>query len=188
MSNNILFINTSTEKLQLAVSKDGKVKKYVGGAYAKKHNADILPMIDSLLAKQGLTIREVTSIVVVVGPGSFTGIRIGVTTALAIRRATGANIVAVTSLEVVAKGTECLAYLDCKHGNYYILDRKQSGDSYIAGDTTTLSAYKGKKYAVKDDTLNKLIALGTELVARGAFADDVVPFYLKASSAERPDA
>ncbi len=188
MSHNILFINTSTEKLQLAVAVSKKVKKYVGGAYAKKHNADILPIIDQLLTKQGITIRDITAIVVVVGPGSFTGIRIGVTTALAISRATGAKIVALTSLEVVAKRSTCLAYLDCKHGNYYFMDRVDGVDSYFAGTLDQLNAYRGKRYEVKRDTLRSLIALGTELVKQARFSQDVVPFYLKSSSAERTDA
>ncbi len=188
MPNNILFINTSTEKLQLAVTKDGKTKKHVGGAYSKKHNADILPIIDSLLSSLDLTVKDVTDVVVVVGPGSFTGIRIGVTTALAIRRATGANIVGLTSLEVVAKKDECLAYLDCKHGNYYFLKRSLDGDEYFAGNTTDLKNYKGKKYQVKVDTIKDLIALGTKKVEEKAYSDDVTPFYLKSSSAERQDA
>ncbi len=187
MSNNLLFINTTAEKLQLAVSKDGKIQKYIGSIDAKKHNADILPTIDMLLAKSNITIRDIAAIVVVTGPGSFTGIRIGVTTALALSRATGAKIIAVTSLEVVAKDSDCLTYLDCKHGNYYIMVRKNGIDQYVADNTAYLKAYKGKKIEVKSDTLKELIALGTRLYQQQKWTEDVRPFYLKSSSAERED-
>ncbi len=185
MSNNILFINTSTEKLQLAVKCDSKIQKYVGGIDAKKHNADILPSIDSLLSKQNITIKDISAIVVVTGPGSFTGIRIGVTTAAAIATATGAKVVAVTALEVVAKDSDCLTYLDCKHGNYYVMTRENGVDQYLAADTAYLKAYKGKKIEVKKDTIKELISLGTKLVEQENWTTDLKPFYLKASSAER---
>jgi tRNA threonylcarbamoyladenosine biosynthesis protein TsaB len=64
----------------------------------------LLPMIDSVMCRAGLPASALDVIGVTVGPGSFTGIRIGLAAARGIARATGARMVGVTGFEAVAAG------------------------------------------------------------------------------------
>ncbi|HRF36345.1 MAG TPA: tRNA (adenosine(37)-N6)-threonylcarbamoyltransferase complex dimerization subunit type 1 TsaB, partial [Clostridia bacterium] len=87
---NFLFVDSCQNQLFVLLYNDGKyfVKTSNGN---KKHNSVLLPSIDQLLAESGLTISEIQNIACVVGPGSFTGIRLGVTTCNGLAFATGAN-------------------------------------------------------------------------------------------------
>ena len=64
----------------------------------------LLPMVDSVMRRAGLPASAIDVIGVTVGPGSFTGIRIGLAAARGIARATGAPVIGVTGFEAVAAG------------------------------------------------------------------------------------
>ena len=64
----------------------------------------LLPMVDSVMRRAGLPASALDIIGVTVGPGSFTGIRIGLAAARGIARATGAQVIGVTGFEAVAAG------------------------------------------------------------------------------------
>ncbi len=64
----------------------------------------LLPMVDSVMRRAGLPASALHIIAVTVGPGSFTGIRIGLATARGIAHATGARVIGVTGFEAVAAG------------------------------------------------------------------------------------
>lgn len=67
--------------------------------------AEALPvMLTDVLHDAGVSAREVDRIAVPFGPGSFTGVRIGIAAARAFKLATGADLVACSSLEVIARG------------------------------------------------------------------------------------
>ncbi len=185
MLNKVLYLNTSSERLQVAVKNGDRLYKFVGKDDAKRHNATLMGVIDDLLNDARLTMEEIQAIAVVTGPGSFTGIRIGVTTALAMRRALGVPVVALTALETVAVDGDCLVYLDCRHDNYYLMERKDSHDNYFNGTGADIKAYKGKKIEVKSDTLKSFIKRADEKIAREEFSEILLPYYQKKSSAER---
>lgn len=185
MLSRVLYLNTSTERLQVAVKNGSKLYKFVGKDDAKRHNATLMSVIDDLMEKAGLKIGDIEAIAVVTGPGSFTGIRIGVATALAMRRALDIPIVALTALEVVAEDKDCLVYLDCRHDNYYLMSRADGADTYFNGTSADIRAYKGKKIEVKPDTLKALIKRADEIIEKEDFSDVVLPYYQKKSSAER---
>jgi tRNA threonylcarbamoyl adenosine modification protein YeaZ len=63
---------------------------------------DLLPNIDRLLRQASISVGELNSIVVSVGPGSFTGIKIGLATALGLRAATGIDCVGISSLAALS--------------------------------------------------------------------------------------
>lgn len=68
------------------------------------HSANLMPMIDHALQSTGLAIQDMDRIAVVTGPGSFTGVRIGVSTVKGIAHGAGKRCVAVDALEAMAAG------------------------------------------------------------------------------------
>ncbi len=97
-----LFIDTCTKYLILALYKNNEIIEYFQMEADNNLSVLLLPKIDELLKKSNLEIKDVDKIYVSNGPGSFTGIRIGVTTAKTIAYGLNKEINTVSELEVLA--------------------------------------------------------------------------------------
>lgn len=97
-----LFIDTCTKYLILALYKNNEIIEYFQMEADNNLSVLLLPKIDELLKKSNLEIKDVDKIYVSSGPGSFTGIRIGVTTAKTIAYGLNKEINTVSELEVLA--------------------------------------------------------------------------------------
>lgn len=85
------------------------------------HAAQLLALAHGLLAQAGLALRDVERIGVGVGPGTFTGLRIGVATARGLAQATGAQLAAVSTLTALAQHDgNVLAVLDARRGEAFV--------------------------------------------------------------------
>ena len=100
---NILAIDTSTEYLSLAIMKDGRVIGRFHRRCAMRHSSTLIPMIDKLLKKVRLKIKEIGCFAFSIGPGSFTGLRIGVATVKGLAYALKKPVVTVPTLDVIAR-------------------------------------------------------------------------------------
>ena len=96
---NILALDTSSSRLLVALKAGGKTfaKTHTGG----RANQALMPLIDALLKQAGISIRCIDRFAAVVGPGSFTGIRVGVSVINAFCHATGKPAAGVTTLELL---------------------------------------------------------------------------------------
>lgn len=97
-----LFIDTCTKYLILALYKNNEIIEYFQMEADNNLSVLLLQKIDELLKKSNLEIKDVDKIYVSNGPGSFTGIRIGVTTAKTIAYGLNKEINTVSELEVLA--------------------------------------------------------------------------------------
>lgn len=97
-----LFIDTCTKYLILALYKNNEIIEYFQMEADNNLSVLLLPKIDELLKKSNFEIKDVDKIYVSNGPGSFTGIRIGVTTAKTIAYGLNKEINTVSELEVLA--------------------------------------------------------------------------------------
>ena len=99
---NLLAIETSSSVAGAAVMVDGKLiaEEYLD--HRLTHSEMILPMVDRVLHGAGLQTEELSAIAADVGPGSFTGVRIGVCLANGMAAALGVPVVAVDALEAMA--------------------------------------------------------------------------------------
>ena len=97
-----LFIDTCTKYLILALYKNNEIIEYFQMEADNNLSVLLSPKIDELLKKSNLEIKDVDKIYVSNGPGSFTGIRIGVTTAKTIAYGLNKEIKTVSELEVLA--------------------------------------------------------------------------------------
>jgi tRNA threonylcarbamoyladenosine biosynthesis protein TsaB len=98
-----LVIETSGRTGSIALAIDGQLVREEIFSHGLQNAAKILPIIDALCRAQDWTPRDIDQIYISIGPGSFTGLRIGVTIAKSIALVTGARIVAVPRVQVLAR-------------------------------------------------------------------------------------
>ena len=105
----------------------------------KTYSAQLVPALRALLAEQKLAPVALQAIVVVNGPGSFTGVRIGVSSAKGLAEALGIPVLAVSRLEVLAHkaGTEAAA-LDAGRSEFYF--REGSRELLLAAGNASLAS------------------------------------------------
>jgi tRNA threonylcarbamoyladenosine biosynthesis protein TsaB len=87
------------------------------------HTTRLLPLAAGLLEDAGLRFSDVGLIAVGLGPGTFTGLRIGVSTARGLAQATGARLAGVPSLRALAQNVDApsvLAVLDARRGEAFV--------------------------------------------------------------------
>ena len=100
----ILAIDTSTTHSSCAIMEDNNIVGDFSINQSMSHNEILLVMVDEVLKKLNIDIEDIDLFVAVTGPGSFTGIRIGVTVVKALAMALNKPIVAVNTLEALSFG------------------------------------------------------------------------------------
>lgn len=100
---NLLAIDSSTRISGIALY-DGLQVRYERAWQGGRHSVELAPAIDQALYSAGLAARELNAIAVAIGPGSYTGLRIGLALAKGIAFAGGLPLVAVPTLDVLAAG------------------------------------------------------------------------------------
>lgn len=123
----ILAFDCATAHLSIAVAIDGAVVARHDEAAARGHGELLLPLIQATLATAGLGFAALDRIGVTVGPGHFTGLRIGLAAARGFRVATGLPVIGVTTLETLAHqvpaaeraGRRVLVCVDSKRAEPY---------------------------------------------------------------------
>ena len=120
---NILGFETTDSTASVALLADGVLSGFVLDD-TKKHAESVLPAAEELLRAHGLTTADIDLFAVDVGPGSFTGVRIGVCLANALAFAHGKAVVAVNALETLAVSIDApckpvCALIDARNGNGY---------------------------------------------------------------------
>ena len=111
-----LFIDTHDKNVVLIVFKDGKVFKMKNVLSQNKHSEITMPLLDELLKEVGIEVNDINEVIVVPGPGSFTGERIAVTIAKTIAYCLSVPIKTIDSLTMlainVAGDKKCIALED----------------------------------------------------------------------------
>lgn len=101
----MLAIDTSTERAGLALGVDDEVRVRSWEA-GRTQTTSLLPAIDAMLRDAEKAPADLSSIVVAIGPGTFTGLRVGMSIAKGIVLATGIPIVGIPTLEITAAAVE----------------------------------------------------------------------------------
>lgn len=102
MSKTLLALDTSTENCSAAVGSNGRVYQQSAES-PREHSQRILPFVDAVLDEAGLTLQQLDGLVVGCGPGSFTGVRIGVSVAQGLAFSAGLPVYPVSSLQALAQ-------------------------------------------------------------------------------------
>ena len=119
----ILSIDTSSNICTVALLEDNKLIKEKVENDLKTHSEVLLPLLSELFQEVNYTIQDIDLIVCDKGPGSFTGIRIGVATAIAFSDCLGKKAIGISSLEALAYNVKedgfICSLIDAKNGNVY---------------------------------------------------------------------
>ena len=98
----LLALDTTTMVCSVALGEDNKLWAEYSLNIKKTHSQRLMPLLIHMFQESGLSRKDVGGIAVTVGPGSFTGIRIGMATALGLSQGLGVPVVGVMTLDALA--------------------------------------------------------------------------------------
>lgn len=99
----IILIETSTALCSAALAEDGKILSYKEDD-GRRHASMLAPLIESILKENGISVKDCDAVGVSMGPGSYTGLRVGVSTAKGLCFGSGIPMLAVGSLDALVWG------------------------------------------------------------------------------------
>lgn len=105
----ILALETSAKSVSAAVVDDGAVRASCFSCTGLTHSRTLMPMVEAMLKNAELTLEQMDAVAVAAGPGSFTGLRIGVSAAKGLAWAADKPCIGVSTLEAMAQN---LAHMD----------------------------------------------------------------------------
>ena len=119
---NYLLINTANDELVIVLSKNGTIFA-CNESQVKRHNEVLLPKLQEVLDKAELTLKDIDEFGVVIGPGSFTGIRVGIATIKAFKDVTNKPVKAINNLELlyqIAKDNFDIVAIEGSLNSYFV--------------------------------------------------------------------
>jgi len=179
---NLLAIDTSTKNLSLAVAKKGKVVKFRNTKLNRPLSSSIMPSIKRILDSAGISLGKIDGFAVGLGPGSFTGLRVGLSTIKGLAFVTNKPIIGVSSLDALAMNIEedhaqICTLCDAKRNLVYacLYEKKGSllkrkSDYVLESIDEVLVRIKGKTSFIGDgvklfrDDINKVKSIGPVFV------------------------
>ena len=196
-----LAIDTSGKNLTVVINNGEKIFAVHDENCSVRHSVELMPKVEELAKDGGLSLNQVDFFAVVVGAGSFTGIRIGVATIKAMCFAYNKPCLAITSFDTIAynkNGGKVLALIDAKHNGFYACGYEENKvvyqPSYIMRDEVEklLEEYKAVSFeqiegievevvSVKDGLIN---AIEKNAVLATFDYDKIEPLYVRKSQAE----
>ena len=173
----ILGIDTSSSSLSVAVMDDDLLKGEFTLNHKLTHSEQMMPLLDSLLSHLELKMSDIDLIGVSVGPGSFTGIRIGVAVANAMAMALDIPVVGISSLEAMAYTAGETAYtivstFDAQRDRFYF--------NAYRFENSELKALEAEDVLEKEDLIKKLESYDKVLLLGDAvFINEELPLNVK---------
>ena len=102
MPKSLLAVDTATERCGVALIVDGRVQAALSLDHGETHSRFLLEAVDSILKLNRMAVSDIDAYAVTRGPGSFTGLRIGISTVKGLAFAAGKPILGISSLEALA--------------------------------------------------------------------------------------
>ncbi len=207
----MLCLSTSGPEASAALIRDGEVISIQRGGRGLTHSQTIMSLAEQALLCCGFTPADMDAFAVDAGPGSFTGVRIGVCAANAMAAAFHKPVISVSSLEGLLQGLDhACALIDCRNGNGYAMAVSDKiilppsavviselletlpNDILIIGDGAELhkdnitSALPSARFGAENkvDAAKCGLAAWAKLMA-GDTVEEAMPLYLRPSQAER---
>jgi tRNA threonylcarbamoyladenosine biosynthesis protein TsaB len=146
----------------------------------------LVPAVRRLMDDRGWTLRELMAIVVVNGPGSFTGVRVGLSAAKGLSEASGVPLIAVSRLALLAAGVgggdaPVYAVLDAGRGEFYLgeyVGRRCVREALLSGEELRAAVAGGMVVVCEAKVAEALVGAHPRLVGEPS-AEDALPFALE---------
>jgi len=153
----ILAIDTSTAQASVALSNKSGVQAEISWTAGSHHSTQLFRALDTLFELSGSNIKDVGALAVATGPGSFSGIRVGMSASKAFALALDIPLAGVSTLDVLAagsRGPNVCAIISAGRGQYY-LARYQIQQSRVvrSGEYLLLSLSQLTAHVYEDDCL-----------------------------------
>lgn len=193
----LLSIDTSAAYVSIALLSQDKVLANRFEPMERGQGEALIPMIQELLKTADVSVRDLSAVAVAVGPGSFTGVRVGLSAARAIALALSIPVMGVSNFESVAFGLSkpLMVLLDTKRGDYYAqffnadgtvsepnIQTNESLKQYLpftaAGDGAIL-AQQEIACSVINNSLESAVCVGKVALSRLDNPMPAEPFYLR---------
>ena len=163
----LILIETSTALCSAALAEDGVITSYRESSAPKAHASLTAVFIQEMLAEKGLTIADCDAICVSMGPGSYTGLRVGVSTAKGLCFGSGKPMIAVGTLDTLVAQA-------FTHGQDTVCAEKAEAPTYIVPmiDARRMEVYSAvfEKAAV-NSTYKQVTETAPVIVDETSFAD-----------------
>lgn len=195
----LLAVESTARIATAALFQDGALVAERAADAEKKHAETLLPLIDELLEENGVSISQIDLFAVDIGPGSFTGVRIGVSLVNALAYATGRKVVPVNALLALYSSANererpVCAMIDARNGNAYAA-LYQAGKPLIEPCAVGIEAFlprlpEGTIFVGDVDLAHAVFPRAKEIGLAAlervdAARDAAEPLYLRPSQAER---
>ena len=170
----ILAVDTSGPICGVAILADDGLRCEHMVVNKRTHSVNLMPMIDGAFTATGLALQSMDRIAVVVGPGSFTGVRLGVSTVKGLAHGSGKPCVAVDALEAMAAGAGAFDGVICP------IQDARAGQVYGAAFT---AAEGSRPHRLMEDTPIALERYAEKLQTLGGrflFLGDGMPVHREA--------
>ena len=163
----ILSISTSTNICSVSLGNENTIIKELSINDAKTHSENLMPLIDKLLKTTNYSLKDISYLACDVGPGSFTGIRIGIATIKAISEVHNIPIVPISSLQALSYNANISDGLICS-----MIDARNENIYYCTFDKNHLPIQDLKAEHI-DEALNYLSNLDNKItfVGNGAIVN-----------------
>jgi tRNA threonylcarbamoyladenosine biosynthesis protein TsaB len=137
---NLLAIETATETVGVAVRTEAGAQAELTLTGRRRHVETLAPAIDHLCSGVGLALADLDVLAVDIGPGLFTGLRVGVATAKGLAQALGIGVIGRSSLEILVRaaadaghGGRVLAAVDARRGEVFATVSVVGGPTDVPG-------------------------------------------------------
>ena len=142
---NVLAIDTSNQLLGVALWKKGELKAEYTANIKRNHSVGLMPAIDHIMSETDTTPKDLDRIAIAKGPGSYTGVRIGLATAKTLAWSLNIPVVGISSLELLASNISSdesyiSPFFDARRGLVYtgLYQRTTEGLTNIEADCNIL--------------------------------------------------
>ena len=129
----ILAVDTATQTCGVAVADDHRLMAEVTIVREETHSKHLINAIEAVLTQAATSLADLDGFAVTIGPGSFTGLRIGISSIKGLAAATGKPVAGISSLDALAfqttvsSGLVC-PLLDARKGEVYFSKFRRTGD------------------------------------------------------------
>jgi len=192
----ILAIDTSLGPCSVAISRGSTIVAEAEEPSAGKQSRVLVPMIEDTLKRAELAYKDLSAVACTIGPGGFTGIRVGLATARAIALAANKPLIGLTTLEVMAWSAQIrgdvLAIIDAYRNQRYAQRFRANGslipqsDPLLVEETAVAALGHGAKIIETPPNARNTALLAAEKWAAGERNFPAAPLYIRAPDAKLP--